>query len=128
MVIIKHVALCMDSTDHARSFYQELLHAELVKEFEVSKSLVNQIFSIDIDQEQVSVMVFEIENVLFEIFITKKIVQSRFDHVCISVDNLNVFIKQCQSMNLTVLKIPKNNKTLLFIKDFSGNLFEIKEK
>ncbi len=128
MVLIKHVALCMDSKDHARSFYQDLLNAELVKEFEVSKSVVKQIFSIDIDQQHLTVMVFENENLLFEIFISKKIARNGLDHVCISVDNLNGFIKQCQSMNITVLKIPKNNKTLVFIKDFSGNLFEIKEK
>lgn len=128
MVLIQHVALSMDTKDHARSFYQELLNGELIKEFVISKSLVEKIFSIKIFDDHISVMVFEIENLLFEIFISNKKISTGFNHVCISVENLNGFMKQCQSMNITILKIPKNDKTLIFIKDFSGNLFEIKEK
>ena len=128
MVLIQHVALCIDSKEHAELFYQDLLHADFVKEFNISKLLIKQIFSIEPDQEQTSVMVFKTENILFEIFISKRILQTNFNHVCISVDNLTTFTQECQSKNVPVLKIPKDNKTLIFIKDFSGNLFEIKEK
>ena len=128
MVLIKHVALCMDSKDHARSFYQDVLHAELVKEFFISSSLVKDIFSMDIEEEILSVMVFEVENMLFEIFIHDKLVPSSFNHVCISVDDLKGFIKQCRKLNLAVLNIKKEEKILVFIKDYSGNLFEIKVK
>ena len=128
MVLVKHVALCMDSKVHARSFYQDLLHADFVKEFEISSSLVKDIFSIDIEKETLSVMVFEIENMLFEIFINNNTASSSFDHVCISVGDLNGFVKQCHKLNIPVSKITKDDKILVFIKDYSGNLFEIKVK
>jgi hypothetical protein len=118
----------MDTKEHAELFYQDLLHADFVKEFNISKSLIKQIFSVNLDQEQISVIVFKAENIIFEIFISKMILQKSFNHVCISVKNLPTFIEECQSMNVPVLKIPKDNKTLIFVKDFSGNLFEIKEK
>jgi len=128
MVLVQHVALCMDTKEHAELFYQDLLHADFVKEFNISKSLIKQIFSVNLDQEQISVIVFKAENMIFEIFISKMILQKSFNHVCISVKNLPTFIEECQCINVPVLKIPKDNKILIFVKDFSGNLIEIKEK
>ena len=128
MVLIQHVALCMDSKDHARSFYQDVLQAELIKEFEISKSLINEIFSITVNVNKIKVMVFETENLIFEVFINPGIMNNSFNHVCISVDNLSGFLNQCKNMNLSIFKIPKDDKNLIFIKDYSGNLFEIKEK
>lgn len=126
MVELKHVALCMDSKEHAQQFYMELLHARLVKEFEVSPILVNQIFGFDVHQN-VAVMVFEVENQQFEIFISQTKQKTSFDHVCLSVENLSAFLSNCEKMKLPVYIIPRGEKELVFIKDFHGNLFEIKE-
>jgi hypothetical protein len=118
----------MDSKDHALQFYVHLLNAQLVKEFQISRDLVQQIFGIKHEEDDLPVMVFEIENQQFEIFIITKKLGNIFDHVCVSVENVNGFIRQCREMNLEVSFIPKGEKELVFIKDFVGNLFEIKEK
>lgn len=128
MVLLKHVALTMDSKSHAMDFYEKLLDAELVKEFQVSNKLVMQIFGVDVSEDEISVLVFEIENNQFEIFITGEKRINRFDHVCIAVENLNDFVKQCNELDIIVSLITKGEKELVFIQDFVGNHFEIKEK
>lgn len=128
MVLLSHVALTMDSMSHAVGFYEKLLNARLIKEFQVSNDLVMNIFGIDTEESEISVLVFEIENSQFEIFITGEKHVNRFDHVCIEVENMKSFIKQCTELDVIVSLIPKGEKKLVFIQDFVGNLFEIKEK
>jgi len=69
-------------------------------------------------------------NVYFEIFITSenKSNNLKIEHLCLEVDDLTGFIDKCRSLNVEITQIPKGDKTLTFIKDFDGNLFEIKDK
>ncbi|CAB1080301.1 hypothetical protein D1AOALGA4SA_7985 [Olavius algarvensis Delta 1 endosymbiont] len=64
----------------------------------------------------------------FEIFVTDQCNPSPrpIEHLCLAVDDLPGFIEKCRSMQVEVARIPKGDKTLTFIKDFDGNLFEIK--
>jgi catechol 2,3-dioxygenase-like lactoylglutathione lyase family enzyme len=126
--VAKHVALTIDSKDHAVRFYKDILHAELVREFTISKDLVVDIFDIDHLTENILVLVFEVEHIQFEVFIVEQHRQPCFDHVCIAVDNVTAFITRCHESHLPVSIIPKGEKEIVFIKDFVGNLFEIKEK
>lgn len=128
MVELKHVALTIDSKVHAVEFYEHLLQGKRVKEFEISSDLLKQIFSISASHD-LSVMVFEVGSIVFEIFIVDdQQVAERFDHVCISVNDMHIFKKQCLQKGLKVSIIPKGEKELVFIQDFVGNLFEIKQK
>jgi len=47
-------------------------------------------------------------------------------HTCLEVDNFEVFLENCSRLNVDVARIPKGDKILTFIRDFDGNLFEIK--
>ena len=128
MVELKHVALTIDSKEHAVQFYEQVLDGNLIKEFEINPDLVNQIFSITV-AGYIPVMVFEIDLIQFEIFIIRDLkITDRFDHMCISVYDMNQFKKKCLKHKLPVSVIPKGQKELVFIKDFIGNLFEIKQK
>jgi hypothetical protein len=64
----------------------------------------------------------------FEIFIADSSSNStrQIEHLCLEVDDLNDFLNKCNILGVEVVKIPKGDKTLIFIKDFDGNLFEIK--
>ena len=53
--------------------------------------------------------------------------RDRITHQCIEVENLTDFIVKCRAMGVEVSLIPKGDKTLTFIKDFDGNLFELIE-
>ncbi|MGB5749839.1 MAG: VOC family protein [Desulfobacterales bacterium] len=125
---LKHVALTSSSGKKADAFYGNLLGLTKSEPktlpFELSKAIFN------LDTEMVMINYFN-ENVHFEIFIAGhnggvKGNSRKINHTCLEVDKLEVFLEKCLSLNVDIARIPKGDKTLTFIKDFDGNLFEIK--
>ena len=64
----------------------------------------------------------------FEIFIYSHIQNKKngIDHACLQVPDRDDFLNRCQSLGVEIKRIPKEDKTLVFVFDFDGNLFEIK--
>jgi len=123
--ILKHVALQYSDKKQADIFFTKILEMQLQKTFTISKDLTYDIFGI---REEILIAVYENENTCFEIFITDKQTDYSFEHTCIQIDNKEELIKRCKKYGIKPLFVKKGEKTLLFIKDFAGNLFEIKEK
>jgi len=123
--ILKHVALQYSDKKQADIFFSKILGLQLKKTFTISKNLTFEIFGI---KEEVLIVVYENENTCFEIFITNKKNDSCFEHTCIQINNKGEFIERCKKYGIKPLFVKKGEKTLLFIKDFADNLFEIKEK
>ena len=65
---------------------------------------------------------------MIPVFITNIQTKYNYEHTCIEIYNKVEFIKRCKKYKIEPIYVKKDNKTLLFIKDFSGYLFEIKEK
>ena len=125
---LKHVALTSSSEKKADAFYNNLLGLTKSEPQTLSLELSKAIFNLD--TEMVMINYFK-ENVHFEIFITghnegDKGNSLKINHTCLEVDKLEVFLEKCLSLNIDIARIPKGDKTLTFIKDFDGNLFEIK--
>jgi len=121
--ILNHIALNSNSENDANSFFYELLGIPLVKKFNISKNLAYKIFKIFKDIE---VLVYENNNIRFEIFITDEKYYKNFDHICLEIDNKNELIKKCKEYNIDYFYVNKEDKKLLFIRDQYGTLFEIK--
>ena len=68
------------------------------------------------------------EDIHFEIFIAddSKRCVNPIAHVCIEIDDLETFLTKCAELDVNVSQIPKGHRTLTFIRDYDGNLFEIK--
>ena len=47
---------------------------------------------------------------------------------CLEVADLESFLEKCRSLKVDVARIPKGDKILTFIRDFDGNLFELKNR
>lgn len=120
-----HVALQYSDSTKADIFFTKILGLNLEKEFNLSEKLSEEIFSI---KENVDVKVYQNKEAVFEIFIRKKTKKSSFEHVCIEIPDKEKFIEQCKKYDIKPIYVKKGEKTLLFIRDFSDNLFEIKEK
>ena len=120
---MKHVALNYNKKEKADIFFAEILGLKLIKSFPLSKKLSEKIFNI---AEEADIMIYENENMSFEIFITKKIQNHIFDHICIEIEDKEEFIRRCKKYSLDPYFVDKGDKKLLFVKDFPGNLFEIK--
>lgn len=123
--ILKHVALQYSDRKQAEIFFTKILEMKLEKTFTISNELSNEIFGIS---RETLVNVYKNENTCFEIFITDKKTDYGFEHACIQINNKEEFIERCKEYGIKPIFVKKGVKTLLFIKDFSGNLFEIKVK
>jgi catechol 2,3-dioxygenase-like lactoylglutathione lyase family enzyme len=123
--IIQHVAVHCRSHQHAESFFSGILGLPKVKSTLLSKELSTAIF--DIDQE-VCFELYDDGATRFEVFITKRPPVLTFAHICIAVDDKEDFIARCETKGLKPFFVEKNAKQLLFVRDFSGNLFEVVER
>lgn len=120
---LKHVALEVNNAEKAKIFFTKILGLSFIKSFDLSHKLSESIFGI---KESVYVEVYENKNTVFEIFVTKKTNERSFVHTCIEVDDKNKFISRCKDNGIKPIVVKKGEKNLLFVKDYSGNLFEIK--
>jgi hypothetical protein len=123
--VLNHVALQCLNKEEALIFFTKILKIPMVRNFSVSKELSSKIFGID---ENVEVYVFDNGEARFEVFIKNKTNKCEFEHVCIEVKDKNEFVNTCRSYGLKPFFVKKNEKDLLFVRDFSNNLYEIKEK
>ena len=124
-MIIRHVALTASSEKKADAFYADLLGLTKSEPKTLPLELANAIFNV----EQELVMInYQDEQVHFEIFITPSRGENspKIEHTCLEVDDLEKFLAKCRSLNADISQIPKGDKILTFVRDFDGNLFEIK--
>ncbi len=122
MTTLQHIAINYKDKQKADIFFTKVLNLKLLKSFILNSNLAKQIFNI---YQQVDVLVYGNNLTIFEVFITQKEIIHIFDHICIKVNNRKEFINKCKKYGLKPYHIDKDEKKLLFVKDFSGNLFEI---
>jgi catechol 2,3-dioxygenase-like lactoylglutathione lyase family enzyme len=123
---LNHIAIACSSFENADKFYAGILGMQKEKEFTVNKELAKKIFNTDCEY---NVIVYKNENFKFEVFIDKERSKDKNNiaHICIELNNREELIEKCNKANLRMLKIPKGSSYYLFIYDYDGNLFEVKE-
>jgi catechol 2,3-dioxygenase-like lactoylglutathione lyase family enzyme len=126
-MLLKHVGLACSTEDNADHFYKDLLGLSKSEPKTLPPGLAKAIFKLDAELQIINYMN---ENIHFEVFITGlPDNQSRqIAHQCLEVEDLAGFIEKCRHLSVEVTQIPKGDKILTFIRDFDGNLFEIKGK
>ena len=126
-MLLKHVGLTCSTEENSDKFYKDLLGLNKSDPKTLPSALSKAIFNLDAELQIINYMD---EKVHFEVFITGLIdnKSSQIAHQCLEVDALFDFIEKCRALNVELSRIPKGDKTLTFIRDFDGNLFEIKQK
>lgn len=122
---LHHCALVYPDNTHADIFFTKILNLSKVKSFTLSKDLTIAIFG---RAEQISITVYENEYCRFEVFFHPVKNTSLYEHVCIEVDDFTTFFDRCRQYGLEPFTVEKEGKKLVFVRDFSGYLFEIKEQ
>ena len=122
---LKHVGLTSSSEEKADTFYADLLGLTKSEPTALPRELSKAIFRVD---SELVIINYQDEQVHFEIFVTGPDGDNsrKIAHACLEVDNLEVFLENCSRLQVEVARIPKGDKELIFIKDFDGNLFEVK--
>ena len=122
--MLQHIAL--EATDSAKAalFFTEILGLTKQKSSTLSAPLGLALFGND---EEVPMEVWSDDTLCLEVFITGKPVSPLYSHICIGVPSLTAFLEKCIGHEVTIITAKKGDKEIVFIKDFSGNLYEIKE-
>jgi len=68
------------------------------------------------------------EGVQFEVFIDPNRESSNdpLIHACLTVEDRETFLARCEAEDVEVRRVPKGEALLTFIRDYDGNLYEIK--
>lgn len=121
--MLNHIALEASDRSQAETFYSSILGLRKEREFVVSREIGEKVFGIAKD---IPVMVFSGGDVTFEIFVTGRRNIASYSHTCLNVTNRAELVEKCETSGIGFTRLLKEGKELIFIRDFSGNLFEIK--
>ena len=123
---LHHAAVVCSSEKNADQFYEEILKLEKIKKYILSSELAEQIFGTPYECQ---IIYYANGNLAVEVFIPTSSVEKvpHFVHLCLEVGKREQFLGDCQALGITVKRVQKGESLLSFIKDFDGNLFEIKE-
>jgi len=122
---INHIALIASSEEKADRFYLDLLGLKKAAAKTVEASLSLALFNLNFPLTYIS---YYHDDLRFEIFILPESQpQLSPTHVCLEVNDREIFLSKCLGLGLPVKRVIKEGKEIVFIGDFDGRLFEIKE-
>ena len=125
MPILKHIALVCASEENADNFYQKLLGLKKSAQKTLPRNLSAAIFGIN---KELQIINYIGDGSAFEIFIDSQRTDCprQIEHTCIEIEDQVAFLDACQDLGVKTNLVQKEAKTLIFVHDFDGNLFEIK--
>ena len=121
---LEHIALTISEPADIKDFYLDILGMKEMKNFILNKSLANKIFNID---KEVSVYLLQKNDISLEMFILPGKNKHSFEHVCFAVNDREMLVENSLKQNYECIRIERDLFDLIFLKDKSGNVFEIKE-
>jgi catechol 2,3-dioxygenase-like lactoylglutathione lyase family enzyme len=124
---LHHVAVVCRSRENADRFYHKILGLPKIKDSLLSEDLAEAIFQV---AQRCTVITYGNENMLVEVFVPETPAENKAPcvHLCLELENREEFIRKCRDMALTVNRIKKGDSLLVFVADYDGNLFEVKER
>ncbi len=120
--LVHHVTVECSDVKTADTFFIVVLGIPKVKSTLLSRELCLPIFNVD---TPVQMETYDNGKMRVEAFITPRPVHPSYVHIGIAVDSKEQFLLRCQQHGLAPFFVEKNGRQLLFVRDYSGNLYEI---
>jgi catechol 2,3-dioxygenase-like lactoylglutathione lyase family enzyme len=126
-MLLNHVGLTNKSEEDAVRFYRDFLGLELTRRSVVPAGLSEQLFSVTDD---LGMIVFEREGIKIEVFISPvyTLPVPDINHIGFLLDNFQEIVERAANAGVKLIIGKTKDKTVYFVRDFSGNLIEIKQK
>jgi catechol 2,3-dioxygenase-like lactoylglutathione lyase family enzyme len=122
-ISLHHVGIECSGQQSAHRFFTSILGFSKIKSKVISKELSASIFGID---KEVPIDVYENGKMRVEVFMIKSRKESTYQHLCFEVEDKDKFLVVCKQHGLSPFFVENEGKQLLFVRDFSNNLYEIK--
>lgn len=123
---LKHIALVSSTEENADRLYQDVFGLKKINTKTIPAKLSKAIFNVNAELKIVN---YTNDALHFEIFISasRHIKTDSIGHVCLEVEDLEVFLERCRQNAVEVVQVPKGDALIIFVKDIDGGLFEIKK-
>lgn len=122
---LNHIGLNIQSKTELLDFYQDILGLKFEYQFELTSDFASKIFGID---NQPEVFHYKNEHINLELFVNPDNSIHGYAHICIEVTDLKSIAAKCEQSGYPVIRIKRIDRhDILFIKDKTGNIFELKE-
>ena len=120
-----HAGLAVSSEEKADRFYADILGLEKSSPKVLEKRLSHILFGIE---KELLIINYTSGDVGYEILIYPeyKSPEKQIAHSCISVNGLKDIVDKCKKEGLKIIEASKGSRTVTFISDYDGNLFELK--
>jgi len=122
---LEHIAIAVSNPSEIKDFYKGLLGMEEVRSFILNERLSQKIFGIS---KETPVTLLQKDDLVLEVFILDEPLKKGYNHICFAVDDREELVKMALMNNYELTRIERDLSDLIFIKDHSGNIFEVKEK
>lgn len=123
--MLNHIGMVINKVSEIENFYQNILGMKIVKQFRLDRELSNKIFKID---RETDVYMMQKDDLILELFVAQNPDSVNYQHICISVHSRKKIIEKAKKDNYSCLIMPRKKYDIVFIKDSSGNIFEVKEE
>jgi catechol 2,3-dioxygenase-like lactoylglutathione lyase family enzyme len=125
MMRLHHAAVGASSEKNADTFFHDLLGLKRTKASSLNRDLAEKIFDVDAD---CGLLLYGNEDFAVEVIVADPLPaqEKTFSHICLEVANRDRFIERSQEKGLEINLVPKGDALLCFIRDFDGNLYEVK--
>jgi len=120
---LEHIAISVNHKDEIKDFYIDTLGMEQVRCFDLQKELAKKIFGF---YDDLLVYILNNEDLTLEIFILNQEQKKSINHICFSISKREELIAKAQTKGYECIQVKREPNDLVFIKDKSGNIFEIK--
>ena len=123
---LHHMAMVCSSIERADRFYEGILDLKKIKSGTLDRTFGEQLFNIS---QECKMILYGNEEFKIEVFVadSNPKMKAPYVHVCLEVNDRKSFTKKCEEAGLSVKRIPRGDYMIVFIEDYDGNLFEIKE-
>ncbi len=120
-----HTAIQIRGESEIANFYQTILGFKRQYDFELENPLTAKIFG-----KQKDVRVFNVrrDEVVLELFLDPDLESNEsYAHVCLELDNPMEVVAESRKAGYEAIELERSKGTVYFIKDGSGNIFELKQ-
>ncbi|MBW1726167.1 MAG: VOC family protein [Deltaproteobacteria bacterium] len=123
---LHHIAIICSSIERADRFYGGVLELKKIKSGTLDRVFGEQLFGIS---QECEMILYGNQDFRIEVFVTASVpkMKTPYQHICLEVQDRKSFVEKCDEARLTVKRFSKGDYLIIFIEDYDGNLFELKE-
>lgn len=119
-----HMGLACRSEANADRFFVTVLELTKSGPKTLSGHVAEGLFGVAADLPMIKYLG---DGLQFEVFIdpNREPTNDPIIHACLQVENRDRFLARCECHGVEVIRVPKGEALLTFVRDYDGNLYEI---